>query len=105
MLAELYHLLVRKGGATPADANTKLRRWRDFATIVSTDEQAFAEAMDLALLHQFQIYDAMILASAAAAGGGLLLSEDMQDGFVWRGVTVRNPFDLATVRFLERALG
>ncbi|WP_205963481.1 PIN domain-containing protein [Roseicella aquatilis] len=30
--------------------------------------------------------------SAAEAECRLLLSEDIQDGFTWRGVTVRNPF-------------
>jgi hypothetical protein len=31
--------------------------------------------------------------SAAAEGGcRLLLSEDLQDGFSWRGVTIANPF-------------
>ncbi len=30
--------------------------------------------------------------SARAADCTLLLTEDMQDGFTWRGVTVRNPF-------------
>jgi predicted nucleic acid-binding protein len=33
-----------------------------------------------------------MLAAAAQAGCRLLLSEDMQDGFTWRGVTIRNPF-------------
>ena len=33
-----------------------------------------------------------MLAAAEAAGAHLLLSEDLHDGFVWRGVTVSNPF-------------
>ena len=32
------------------------------------------------------------LAAAAEAGCRLLLSEDLQDGFTWSGVTVVNPF-------------
>jgi len=35
--------------------------------------------------------DAIILAAAADSGCRLLLSEDLQDGFSWRGVTVTNP--------------
>jgi predicted nucleic acid-binding protein len=38
-----------------------------------------------------QFWDAMILSAAADAGCTLLLSEDMQNGFVARGVTVVNP--------------
>jgi predicted nucleic acid-binding protein len=33
-----------------------------------------------------------VLAAAAEAGCRLLLSEDLQDGFTWQGVTVTNPF-------------
>jgi len=32
------------------------------------------------------------LSAASAAGCRLLLSEDMQEGFTWGGVTVVNPF-------------
>lgn len=33
--------------------------------------------------------------SLASARCDLLLSEDLQDGFAWRGVTVTNPFGSA----------
>ena len=49
-------------------------------------------ATDLAAQHHLGIWDSVILASAADAGCRLLLSEDMQDGFTWNGVTVANPF-------------
>ena len=32
------------------------------------------------------------MAAAGEAGCRLLLSEDLQDGFTWSGVTVVNPF-------------
>jgi predicted nucleic acid-binding protein len=34
----------------------------------------------------------MIVVAAAEAGVELLLTEDLHDGFMWRGVTVTNPF-------------
>jgi len=40
-----------------------------------------------------QIWDALILAVAAENRCRLLLSEDLHDGFIWRGVTVVDPFD------------
>lgn len=33
-----------------------------------------------------------MLSASAEAGAAMLLSEDMQDGFVWRGLTVVNPY-------------
>jgi predicted nucleic acid-binding protein len=49
--------------------------------------------VELAKRHGFQIYDAMIVASALLAGCTLLYSEDMQNGQVIDGrLTIRNPF-------------
>ena len=49
-------------------------------------------AADLATDHHFSIWDAVILSAAAEAGCRLLLSQDLQEGFTWKGVTVTNPF-------------
>jgi predicted nucleic acid-binding protein len=50
------------------------------------------EAIDLAADHRIGIWDSVIISVAAETGCRVLLSEDMQDGFTWRGVTVVNPF-------------
>ena len=42
--------------------------------------------------YQLSIYDGMILAAATLAGCATLYSEDMHDGLVVDGVTVRNPY-------------
>ena len=49
-------------------------------------------ALDLAADHQMAIWDALILSVAADQKCRMLLSEDFQQGFTWRGVTVLNPF-------------
>jgi predicted nucleic acid-binding protein len=38
------------------------------------------------------IWDSVVLAASAEAGCRLFLSEALQEGFTWRGVTVTNPF-------------
>ena len=49
-------------------------------------------ASDLATDHRLGIWDAVILSAASQAGCRLLLSEDLQEGFSWGGVTIVNPF-------------
>ena len=49
-------------------------------------------ALDLAVNHRLSIFDAIILHAAAQANCRLLLSEDLQPGFVWQGTVVVNPF-------------
>jgi predicted nucleic acid-binding protein len=39
-----------------------------------------------------QMWDALILVVAAEQHCRIVISEDFQDGFTWRGVTVVNPF-------------
>jgi predicted nucleic acid-binding protein len=46
----------------------------------------------LAVMHQYALWDAIMLAASAQAGCRLLLSEDMQAGFIWRGVAIQHPF-------------
>jgi len=47
-------------------------------------------ATDLAADRGLSIWDAVVLAASAEAECRLLLSEDLQTGFTWRGVTVVN---------------
>jgi predicted nucleic acid-binding protein len=61
-------------------------------------------ATDLATDHRLSIWDAVILSAAADSGCRLLLSEDLQDGFTWQGVTVANPFASTLHPLLEAAL-
>ena len=91
-LGELFHVLVRKAGRLPADACSAILSWKDSFAVVETSAKVMIAAVDLASQHRMNIWDAVILASAADAGCRLLLSEDMQDGFTWTGVTVVNPF-------------
>jgi predicted nucleic acid-binding protein len=49
-------------------------------------------AVDLAERHQFNIYDAVIVAAALLEGCTTLYSEDMHDGQVVEGVRILNPF-------------
>jgi predicted nucleic acid-binding protein len=51
-----------------------------------------AAAINLARDHSFSFYDALIVAAALEAGCDTLFTEDMQDGRVLGGLTIRNPF-------------
>jgi len=90
-LGELFQVLVRKAGRSPADARAAILGWRNAFAVVETSVGAMLGAADLAQ-NRFGIWDAVILCAAAEAGCEMLLSEDMQDGFVWKGVTIVNPF-------------
>ncbi len=95
-LAELYTVLTRKGRRPAATARAAVLGWHDSYLIVETSASVMLEAMEISINHQFALRDAIMLTVAAQTACRLLLSEDMQDGFQWRGVTIHNPFKSPT---------
>ncbi len=91
-LGELFQVLVRKAGRSRPSARSAILSWRDAFSLLETSPQTMLAAADLAVTHQFGIWEAVILSAAAEADCTLLLSEDMQEGFIWQGVTIANPF-------------
>jgi predicted nucleic acid-binding protein len=91
-LGELFNLLVRKAGRTAAQARAAMLGWRDAFPLIETSPAVILAAADLATDHQLGIWDAVVLSAAAEAGCRFLLSEDLNPGFTWKGVTVANPF-------------
>jgi predicted nucleic acid-binding protein len=92
ILGELFNLLMRKARRSPAKARKAILSWQDAFPLVETSAEVMLAAADLATDHQLGIWDSVILSAAAEAGCRLLLSEDLQEGFTWKGVTVTNPF-------------
>ncbi len=92
VLGELFLVLLRKAGWSPAQARTAVLSWHDTFPVIETSSTILLAGIELSVAHKLRIWDAVILAAAAEAECRLLLSEDLQDGFAWRGVTVVNPF-------------
>ena len=103
-LGELFNVLVRKARRPREDAEQAVLSWGDSFPVIETSSAIMVSAMTLARDHQMGIWDAIILASAADAGCRLLLSEDLQDGFSWSGVTVANPFSASLHPLLAQLL-
>ena len=91
-LAELFRVLVRKGRWAPPKARGSILNWRAAYMVAPTLPSTIDAALDLAVNHRLSIFDAIILHAAAQANCRLLLSEDLQPGFVWQGTVVVNPF-------------
>jgi predicted nucleic acid-binding protein len=92
VLGELFRVLLSKSPLSPKAAQERIATWQASFSLIETSPAVLASAIELAVRHKLRIWDAVILAASAEAGCRLLLSEDLQDGFTWRGVTVVNPF-------------
>ena len=91
VLGEL-HRVLGKAQRTPVEGRAAILSWADTFDIADSTFAALRAALDLAVDHQMPTWDALILSVAADQKCRLLLSEDFQHGFTWRGVTVLNPF-------------
>ena len=103
-LGELFNVLVRKAKRRPVRAREAVLSWRDAYEVVETSASVIVSATDLASDHGLTIWDSVVLAASAESGCRLLLSEDLQEGFTWRGVTVTNPFAAAPHSILTALL-
>ncbi len=92
-LGELARVLAGKAKQSPDMVRAAVLGWADCFEVQDSTWPAFASALDLTVDHQLPMWDALILAVTAESRCHLLLSEDFQHGFTWRGVTVVNPFN------------
>jgi predicted nucleic acid-binding protein len=92
VLGELFNIFRRKMRLSATAAGERIQIWRDIAACPDTSLVILLSAITIAQSHDLSTWDAVILAAAAEAGCRVLLSEDMQHGFTWSGVTVVNPF-------------
>ena len=91
-LGELSRVLTGKARRTAFQAREAILAWSDAFEVADSSWFAFQAALDLTVDHQLPMWDALILGVAAEHRCRWLLSEDFQQGFTWRGVTVMNPF-------------
>lgn len=103
-LGELV-VVMRRTGLDLQRAREAVEQWSVDLTPAPSTPQVLADALNIVERHRLQFWDSMILAASIQAGCSLLLSEDMQDGFKIRGLTVVNPLldapHGALVRLLE----
>jgi predicted nucleic acid-binding protein len=88
----LFNVMVRKAGWSKRDATERISAWRRLGAPYDPDPDGILRAAQLAADHDLQIWDAVIVATAASAGCTILASEDMQHDFFWNGLTIVNPF-------------
>ena len=103
-LGELFAVLVRKAKRSPDIARLAVLSWGDSFPLIETSAAALQAAMDLVVDHRLGLWDAVIVSAAADAGCRLLLSQDLQDGWTWSGLTIVNPFSPTRHTLLDAVL-
>jgi len=80
----------------PKPLGTKLAKeiMRDLLkwNVVVNDGESILEAVNILLRYNYSFWDSMIIEAAIKSGAGILLTEDLSDGQIINGVTIKNPF-------------
>lgn len=65
VLGELMLVLTRKAGRTRAAARDAVLGWADSFDVIDSTWVSFQSALDLAVNHEFRMWDAVVMAVAA----------------------------------------
>ena len=102
-LGELV-VVLRRTGLEFERAREAVQKWSVVATPASSTPEVLANALEIAERHRLQFWDSLIISASIETDCTLLLSEDMQNGFEVRGLTVVNPLLDTPHRALARLL-
>jgi predicted nucleic acid-binding protein len=96
VLSEFYVNVTRKL-ANPVSAEDA---WQEVRSLLAwrphpVDEALFLRAREIEQRWRLSWWDSTVVAAAQLQACAILLTEDLQDGAVYGGVTVRSPFSLA----------
>jgi predicted nucleic acid-binding protein len=91
VLEEYFSAATKKLKVSAEIARAKVQLFGQLNVVLISLDDVLA-AIDLHRLHQVSFWDALVVQSARQAGCATLLTEDLQDGRRFDGVTVRNPF-------------
>lgn len=92
-----YYVNVTRNIAPPRDA---IDAWDDVKALMAwnpipVDGELLEAGRGVEARHRLSWWDSLIVAAAQLQGCAVLLTEDLQDGAHYGGVTVRSPFTLA----------
>jgi predicted nucleic acid-binding protein len=106
VLNEMHSVVWRRPAFVTARAGIRdhLRQYHRFCTAPPPTPERQEQAWALQDRYRVQWWDALLLASANAAACDYFLSEDLNDGQVYGGVTAINPFRHDPADVLGRAL-
>lgn len=92
VLNECALVLLRRYRASWPQIEAMSTTVRASCIVVPMTEQIHVQGLANAKRYKFHIYDSMILAAAQLAGCTTLYTEDMHNGQVIGGLTIRNPY-------------
>lgn len=97
VLGEFFHATVSRKKLLAIDKARVALTALQHLEVVSLDEAMVEQAINFHERYQLRYWDALIVATAKLSGCASVLSEDLNEGQDFDGVTVINPFNVAAL--------
>lgn len=91
-LQEFYNVTTGKLRQDKHIIKQVIHNYALYMPVVQVTPALIEQAIDISIEVQLSFWDSLILSAAVSAGCTVLYSEDLNDGQIIHGVTVRNPF-------------
>jgi predicted nucleic acid-binding protein len=91
VLQEFYYASTTKIKTDKILVKNILHSFTNIET-VQVNMDIIEEGIDISILSQISFWDGLIIAAAEYARCSVILSEDLNDGQIIRGVKIKNPF-------------
>lgn len=103
-LTEFSYVGLRKLRMDIRSVERRVNAFRRAAPVHAPITDDLLTALEMVRRHRIGFWDALMCATAERAGVDHLLSEDMQDGRRFGGLTIVNPFRAENTRLVDRIL-
>jgi predicted nucleic acid-binding protein len=92
-VSEFINVLLRRWSYPKEKLGLVLREVLESCVLCPTSSASYIKAIELSKKYDFQIFDAIVIASALEAGCEVLLTEDLQHmQLIENRLTIKNPF-------------
>ena len=91
-LQEFYNVVAKKKKLEAKSAKQTIHELSKSLPVIQITPVMIENAIDISVETQFSFWDSLILSAAKSADCNILYSEDLNDGQIIRGVTIKNPF-------------
>lgn len=91
-LQEFYNVAANKLKQDKQALKKIIHNYSEHVPTVQITPMLIENAIDISVKTRFSFWDSLILAAASYANCDVLYSEDLNDGQIIEGVTIKNPF-------------
>ena len=91
-LQEFYNATTKKLNRDKNDAKLDVEDFSEMFPVVQINVPLITKAVDLQIRYQLSFYDALIVATASKENCVICYSEDLNNGQIYDGVKIVNPF-------------